>query len=326
MKFFNPKEDVLDIKLTQYGKSLLSKGLLKPEYYLFFDDDILYDANYGGVSTEKQNDADLRIQEKTPKLKSQYSFTAVSNKSVPDSPQSIVDRDFSLTKALGTSDQSSNLYPKWSMQLLNQGGQGVTIASSSNYMTSSYQTLRIPQIDINANFRTTISLAGGPTAIKEDPNLSSKTYEDGTYISVEPRTILLQVLEENSVFEKENFDIEVYVKETEHDPNVNTGGTDLDVWTPLSFRPKKSNIVNGILLDETPEECMELDPSYVEYYFDTFVDSEVDEDFVCNAIKDLKSKDIHIDESIVCPDVSDAVVADVYAKIIPDDPCPDECP
>ena len=53
---------------------------------------------------------------------------------------------------------------------------------------------------------------------------------------------------------------------------------------------------------------------------------EVDEDFVCNTIKDLKSKDIHIDESIICPDVSDAVVADVYAKIIPDDPCPEECP
>ena len=40
MKFFNKKEDVLDIQLTQYGKHLLSKGELEPTYYAFFDDDV----------------------------------------------------------------------------------------------------------------------------------------------------------------------------------------------------------------------------------------------------------------------------------------------
>ena len=33
MKLFNPKEEVLDIKLTNYGRHLLSKGLLKPTFY-----------------------------------------------------------------------------------------------------------------------------------------------------------------------------------------------------------------------------------------------------------------------------------------------------
>ena len=39
MKFFDPKEDVMDLKLTQYGKHLLSKGRLIPKYYAFFDQD-----------------------------------------------------------------------------------------------------------------------------------------------------------------------------------------------------------------------------------------------------------------------------------------------
>jgi len=42
MKFFDPKQDVLDIQLTQYGKHLLSSGKFRPVYYAFFDDDILY--------------------------------------------------------------------------------------------------------------------------------------------------------------------------------------------------------------------------------------------------------------------------------------------
>ena len=46
MTFFNKKEEVIDIQLTQYGKYLLSIGKLEPVYYAFFDDNILYDSNY----------------------------------------------------------------------------------------------------------------------------------------------------------------------------------------------------------------------------------------------------------------------------------------
>ena len=53
MKFFNKKEDVLEIKLTQYGKHKLSLGELNPTYYAF-DDDVLYDARYAGDEEEDQ--------------------------------------------------------------------------------------------------------------------------------------------------------------------------------------------------------------------------------------------------------------------------------
>ena len=58
--FINKKERVLDVKLTPYGKQMFSKGKLKPSYYCFYDHDILYDGEYGGIE-ETQNDIVDRI-------------------------------------------------------------------------------------------------------------------------------------------------------------------------------------------------------------------------------------------------------------------------
>ena len=81
MALFNKKEDVIEIQLTQYGKHLLSKGKFKPVSYAFFDDDILYDGKYAGV-TEEQNDVQERIEalgglngtNKTRQIKSNWFF------------------------------------------------------------------------------------------------------------------------------------------------------------------------------------------------------------------------------------------------------------
>ena len=48
MEFFDKKEEVIDIQLTQYGKYLLSRGEFRPSFYAFYDDDIIYDSNYTG--------------------------------------------------------------------------------------------------------------------------------------------------------------------------------------------------------------------------------------------------------------------------------------
>ena len=82
MSFFNKKEDVIDIQLTPHGKHLLSRGKFRPSYYAFFDDDILYDAQYAGMTgatganqKEEQNDIQDRIEE-TPHLKAQYVYSS----------------------------------------------------------------------------------------------------------------------------------------------------------------------------------------------------------------------------------------------------------
>ena len=75
MEFFNKKEDVIDLQLTQYGRFLMSKGTFKPVYYSFFDDNVLYDAAAGGLG-EPQNNSENRIRE-TPIMQPQISFSSL---------------------------------------------------------------------------------------------------------------------------------------------------------------------------------------------------------------------------------------------------------
>ena len=79
MKFLNKKEEIIQVKLTQYGKHLLSKGILEPIYYAFYDDNILYDAEYAGTTTEHQNEVHNRIVENTPQVEAQYVFDSIED-------------------------------------------------------------------------------------------------------------------------------------------------------------------------------------------------------------------------------------------------------
>ena len=94
MGFFDRKEEVIEVQLTQYGKHLLSIGKFKPDQYAFFDDDILYDIKHSATGSttdsgfdskershisEKQNTSETRIKE-TPRIKTQYNFTDLENR------------------------------------------------------------------------------------------------------------------------------------------------------------------------------------------------------------------------------------------------------
>ena len=326
MIFFNPKEDVLDIELTQHGKRLLSQGKLKPSYYLFFDDDILYDANCASNATEPQKDIEGRIQEETPRLRTQYTFSELKEGISFDYPTPTPDRHFSLVDSLGTSDPLSNISPRWDIRLF--GDDSPVITRATEYMTSSFGTLRIPQIDVEASFKTSISSEiGGPT-IDEDPNLSSAIQADGTYISVQPRTILMQVLERHAVFEKENFDIEVYLSGSETESRV-VGTPKLENWIPLSFKKKVSNIVDGVLMDKQPEICHDIDSTHVEYYFDIFVDKEINETIAENMESVVSSESMYLSTKNGKTSGGTFEIADIYSQVVPDAACAiadDECP
>ena len=80
MTFFNKKEEVLDIQLTQLGKYLLSKGKLKPKFYTFSDDEVLYNPEYAGVKTETARQTSDRIQKDTQRLKTLYEHDGVESR------------------------------------------------------------------------------------------------------------------------------------------------------------------------------------------------------------------------------------------------------
>ena len=94
--FLNKKEQVYDLKLTSYGRYLLSIGTFKPAYYAFYDDNVIYDARYfhtaavlpgaaGGGNyllppkREAQNNINQRIKRETPYLGSQILFRDVED-------------------------------------------------------------------------------------------------------------------------------------------------------------------------------------------------------------------------------------------------------
>ena len=73
MTFFNKKEEVLSLELTPYGRHLLSLGKLKPKYYSFFDDDIIYNLDSAGLS-EDSSEIKTRILTDTPYIRPSINF------------------------------------------------------------------------------------------------------------------------------------------------------------------------------------------------------------------------------------------------------------
>tara|TARA_R100000008_G_scaffold86513_1_gene79929 strand:+ start:2112 stop:3179 length:1068 start_codon:yes stop_codon:yes gene_type:complete len=269
MQFFDDKQDVFDIVVTPYGESLLAKGLFDPAYYAFFDDDILYDAEWAGITTEVQNDIEGRIQQGTPRMRPPSVYTgvetaigqinadiraAISGSGLTDSTsvvqdtlnnpiynqdgmQNYGDKFEFLSKPLGRSALTSKKHPSWSLSML----QG-EISSSQNYSETETGFENIPQINIDLSYKLYVSETGDPaiqfnnataefssvlfpvgsgtpqsTAISdvipptEFQNIISQVFQDQTYFSLTDGRILIDILEENVDFKKENFDIQVFM-------------------------------------------------------------------------------------------------------------------
>jgi len=316
MKFLNKKEQVLDIELTEYGKRLLSKGRFKPTYYAFFDDGILYDSQYAGVN-EAQNEAQARIIKETQRLGTQAIFDGVEsnvlrqNEVIRNLPkqgnlvpeagvlelidqgqdfQNTTDKLFSLTYPLGTSELTSDSLPAWNINFLR--GRATGSVNFMNVVTCSNQVVNIPQISISPiTYETRVDTLTAEEKLDADP---FELYGDQVITVLErDSAILIEITEDNVDFDHENFDIEVYEVKSQIEKKVGTCQTDhrVEELIPLLFTKPKPNIVNGILLDINEQEeifenpNLELDSSYVEYFFNIDVDNEIDKDIICKFAK-----------------------------------------
>lgn len=133
MPFFNQKEQVIKIELTNYGKYLYGQGKFKPEYYQFFDSDILYDIRYAALS-ERQSEINTRIKETARELP-QYSFTGVetnfykARQHVPIGREKDIEnfhlnntpeKHYSLFAPLGNGYVGTGSIPSWDLNLLHR--------------------------------------------------------------------------------------------------------------------------------------------------------------------------------------------------------------
>ena len=286
MEFFNKKQDVISLQITQFGRHLMSKGKFNPTYYAFFDDNILYEIEQAEIS-EEQNTSQQRIKD-CPYIQPQISFTSLEenfeatyeiinneqNKTQYDveSFQKIADNQYLLPSPLGTSGVDNNNPPSWHLSLLKGDITGSAHNTQIIGLDGGKFTLPIPQVDVEKKI-----LFGNIDVIDE---INSDEVEDdlavsgGAIISQEDDLfILLKVFERNGTFQKDNFDIEIYeiIDNNLHDDEP-------EELRKLNFVPKANQETSDSWLEDEPQI---LDKDYVGYYFEILADDEIDDKIIC---------------------------------------------
>ena len=347
MAFLNQKQDVFDIKLTSHGRKLLAEGKLKPAYYAFFDEDIVYDAQAtmtvnANFTAEPQNSIEKRIKEETPRMSALYNWTRLEEKDrtetkvhvekiykkqwFQDGPGPLITeiitteeiKDYDHDKEvgnlqnyiwqtpLGTAELGTQLAPSWNLQAF-KGNVSSTKAQLQNH---TYPTLDIPQINIDAKMLTIVQDTGAEGSAEQsiaDANAAghlgltpSVNFPDGSYLEIRNGEILLSLEEENSLYQKENFDVEVFVIENPDTTN--------EEWISLYFNPEttKSDL-ESIPFEVSkeppkkfipPPEFMRLD-NFLEIEFDNNISKEV----LCQTRAEFKTKNLFSDLRINCTEI-----------------------
>jgi hypothetical protein len=207
--FFDDKEEVMTIELTEWGKYLYSIGKFKPKYYAFSDDEVLYDGAYGGLSSEEQKDIEDRIMNNTAYLKphvrlseakgyyQEYDSASEVDATVfadPLDSMTVVDTKIEnkidllllknsryaqstrelrhlLLSKLGTARSVSQDYPAFDLTMLRSA-----ISSSRNSMETSYGFLKIPQVNVNLENIMTIVPSGSVFVSRLDEKVNSNSF------------------------------------------------------------------------------------------------------------------------------------------------------
>ena len=346
MTFFNKKEEVLEIKLSSFGKQKLAAGKFKPVYYAFFDDDVLYDGARGGV-VEDNNNIEPRIQENTPSLRVQTSFTDLEErirKQTVDLGEDGIYSNTNLTNGinkdptvfqdynrlrnvlpLGNSQLGNQYVAAWNLKFL-EGGYNKSRATTNDptvTCTAPFKcqkpVLNIPQIDVDLsvqprlvdkNFKgVTDPETGRYVALNQDTN---------QFIRLEKDYLLLELEEHNVDLLNDSFSLEVY--EVIEDPN-----TLEEELKPKMFKKEIKQVVNGILLDR--EEIMaqisevDVDDKFVEHFFTIMVDDKIDNKTKFDKILSRDKKGNIFDSNVGANEASQTPGSELYTSTNSGDEC-----
>ena len=302
MEFFNSKEDVLEIKLTQYGKFIYSKGKFKPTYYSFMDDDILYDGMYAG-KTEVQNQIESRIQEETPRLKTQVTFESTDslNKLLTIEQINSENNLNKFISFIGNSDLGVQANPIWKVNALYG-----SFDSTLPFLTgSNRETVQIPQLnstikafDETKYLQTAINelKQQGITRITQHPNFefglpNGGIFDDQSVIDITTNSLLMKVVEENAQSLFDSYELSVF--------EIINNSDGSESYKKLKFA--LNNHIDSIEPQSTQDLTVTKDN--VEYYFTINTDTNINNLFVCTYIlKDRNNVDEIFKDFDICKD------------------------
>ena len=263
VKFFDQKQEVIQIELTPYGKQVFSEGKFSPSYYAFYDTGILYDGSHGGL-TETQNQIVDRIKDNTPRSRpitkfstSRGSMISLSSANYKNYFSQQAEYCANYNRFLGKNNTFSDFAPSWDISVTNNSD--ATLGDAVVYKANN----TLPEASASLNL------------IYELHQMDEAT----SYTLDENQNIILDMLELNTVFSVNgNFDLEVFKIDqkgemqalsfiNDHSSNAQDLRDQIDP-TVLSNTIQGSN---QQILNNFPV----LDDTYVEYYFEVLLDQEV---------------------------------------------------
>jgi len=306
MTFFNKKEDVIKIELTPHGRKLLSKGKLKPAYYAFFDDDILYDSGKGGF-TETNSQTKSRILNETPRIRPQTNFKGIDS-NVND--ERTFETENKMLNVIGSNKIEYQKSNGWDISFLHN-----TASSAANYLSlDTSPTLQIPQIESTITFEMKINKTEDATASESFELINEDLRSGGSYINIFEEQLMLNILETNGFNENDGLEIEVYLYEQ-----------DQQTYKRLESQKKKTPIENDLFVEELHNanksffETNETtaNPNLVEYWLRIKVDEEISLADRCSGLKNLENNNIYLEDEFVCPDDKGGL-PDIYSTSVAD--------
>jgi hypothetical protein len=235
-----------------------------------------------------------------------------------------------MSQPLGNSSLSTDKLPSWEAYFLSN-----SLKSLVAYTTGSSPNIKIPQLNCEIKFKGNAYAEGeGPTpsstmfegSFPEDGGDGDHVgmwggeldFDDGSTLVVEDDFILLEIDEANTDYLDNNFDIEVYeIKTVAASGSQNSAQNkgEREDLLPLYFSRLQSDL--GInYLASSPEGSSQnistvfpdVDPNYVEYFFEINVDREIDRGTICDNLPVDKARRGRIQSEFKCPDKSGAAV------------------
>ncbi len=301
MSFFNKKEEVMEVQLTQYGKYLLSKGRFKPEFYAFSDDEILYDVSYGENAVEVGKDSFERIQNDTIRMRPLYEHEGAETRVLKLNKQILMDlegEDSSklekirsdnlygddivddnamkpddkklMRSVIGTSELGNKHAPAWCVtKIIGPKFESPIHVSSSGPNIG----LRRPQINMIGEHELVATRIEQGESVEMQEYLeqfgdeSEVSFVDGWRMAVEGTgtEIILDIMEKNvSSPEGSNFEAEFFLIDGEKEIIENGKVIKEEILLPLHFQPNIDSAKDSLL-------------SYIELFFDDEVVDDTDE-------------------------------------------------
>ena len=275
-QFINRQEEVLEIELTPYGKHLFSQGKFDPQFYSFYDDDILYDGACGGL-LETQNDIVTRIKNtERLSLYSNFSGSVRNNQTnsniTSDSFQKLTAANAKFFRCMGNNSPWSDYSPAWMVSTMDDSALFKVDSTNNFYSYRSESSIPVISATLQMEY----------SGSSEDFIYNGEVVPFTSYATIIEDRLLIDIQELNTIFKVGgNYDVEIFKL-----PRDQTGEEQI---RQLNFiDPDSSNseflynqiedpyLVSYLQSDARLENLFPvLDASYVEYYLNVRVDTEI---------------------------------------------------